>query len=74
MTKVKVIKVDTKALEKEEKEIPKKPVMREGNRRDLFCASCGTRVSDIADRIIYRGKLQKFCGVCGGEIDWSEDK
>ena len=57
-----------------EKETPKKPIMKEGNNRDLFCSICGARVSDVADRIINSDNLQKYCGVCGQLLDWSSDK
>ena len=62
------------AVEALEKQVPKKPIMKEGNNRDLFCSICGARVSDVADRIINSDNLQKYCGVCGQLLDWSSDK
>ena len=70
----KVEALETENARLREKETPKRIMMKEGNNRDLFCSICGARVSDVADKIINKDTLQKYCGVCGQKLDWSSDK
>ncbi|WP_286154380.1 hypothetical protein [Thomasclavelia cocleata] len=58
-----------------DKATPKKPIYKDDlfvSKRHLFCAHCGSRLSNsynFIDRTMY-----PYCPYCGGKQDWSDEK
>ena len=58
------------ALEALEKQIPKKPLHMHKN---YYCPSCKEDGWMLWDDAI-PNDMDKYCGICGQAIDWSDDK
>ena len=64
---VKEIKIAIEALEKQ---IPKKPLHMHKNYYCPICKEDGWMLWDDA----IPNDMDKYCGICGQAIDWSDDK
>ena len=60
------------ACETMKKQIPKKPIMIEGDLYSvLSCPSCKEHIMNVWNRADYE---LKYCHYCGQALDWSEEK
>ena len=58
-----------------EKQIPKKPIIKQGKYCNAYhCPVCNGYIRSINTRIEVILDENIFCGVCGQKLDWSDEE